>query len=99
MLKSVRSYLVLKRLGMLGSVVSTEPDRPSLEDERFGTTFDVLVRTLLAPTDVAAAVLSVAEVAGVETTAAAGGPAPAAPASERPTAAHDRAPETKPRTV
>jgi len=67
-LKSVRAYLVLKRLGMLGTVVSTDPDAVALEEERFGTTFAVRIRTPLAVDDIMAAVLSVAEV--VDATAA-----------------------------
>jgi two-component system chemotaxis sensor kinase CheA len=49
-------------------VVSTDPDAVALEEERFGTTFAVRIRTPLAVDDIMAAVLSVAEV--VDATAA-----------------------------
>ena len=46
-LKSVRAYLVLKRLGMLGTVVATDPDAAAIEAERFGTTFSAQVLSLI----------------------------------------------------
>jgi two-component system chemotaxis sensor kinase CheA len=97
-LKSVRAYLVLKRLGMLGTVVTTEPDAAALEAEQFGTTFGAQVRTLLAPGEVTAAVLSVAEVVHAETVAA-DGSAVDSSAPEPPAAADARSTVAKPRTV
>lgn len=97
-LKSVRAYLVLKRLGMLGLVASTDPDTAAIEEERFGTTFGVQVRTVLTPDDVAAAALSVAEVTRAEAVAIPER-APAQPTSERPAGAGGRGADAKPRTV
>jgi len=97
-LKSVRAYLVLKRLGMLGAVVATEPDAAALEAEQFGTTFSAQVRTVLAPAEVTAAVLSVAEVVHAE--AAAAGKAPdASPQPKAASSADARGTDAKPRTV
>jgi two-component system chemotaxis sensor kinase CheA len=99
-LKSVRAYLVLKRLGMLGTVVATEPEAAAIEAEHFGTTFGAQVRTELASSEVTAAVLSVAEVVHAETRAVTEPAAVAAtPAPEPPAQASARGADAKPRTV
>ncbi len=97
-LKSVRAYLVLKRLGMLGRVVATDPDAAAIEAEQFGTSFGAQVRTVLAPSEVTEAVLSVAEVVHAETVAA-DESAGAAPEPERPAQVDARRADAKPRTV
>lgn len=64
-LKGVRAYMVIKRLGRLGTVVGTEPDARDLEDERFERSFAAFVRTHAELEAVRAAVASIAEVADV----------------------------------
>lgn len=44
-LKSVRAYMVIKRLGHMGTVLETEPGARQIEDEEFGHSFDVIMRT------------------------------------------------------
>ena len=97
-LKSVRAYLVLKRLGMLGTVVTTEPGAAAIEAEQFGTTFDARVRTLLSPAEVAAAALSVAEVAHAEAVAVSEA-ASTSVEPKRPAAPVAARTDAKPRTV
>ena len=62
-LKGVRAYMTLKRLGHIGTVSTTVPDPQALEDERFDHTFEVLFRTRAKPDDVRMAVLGVTDVA------------------------------------
>lgn len=64
-LKGVRAYMVIKRLGRLGTVIGTEPDAHDLEDERFDRSFTAMVRTHAEPEAVRAALTSIAEVAEV----------------------------------
>jgi two-component system chemotaxis sensor kinase CheA len=44
-LKSVRAYMVLKRLNYIGTVLGTEPDAQGIEDERFDRDFTVILQT------------------------------------------------------
>lgn len=44
-LKSVRAYMVIKRLGHMGTVIDTEPGARQIEDEEFELSFDVIMRT------------------------------------------------------
>src|SRR5450756_1669777 len=48
-LKSVRAYMVIKRLSHLGTVVETHPSAQDIEDEKFEHDFEVLVRTRQSP--------------------------------------------------
>ncbi|WP_438316779.1 chemotaxis protein CheW [Candidatus Caldatribacterium sp. SIUC1] len=68
-MKGVRAYLVINRLQESGiDVVSTNPSLSDLESERFGQSFEVLVRTALPPEAVKSIVESVAEIERVEVT-------------------------------
>jgi len=68
-MKGVRAYLVMNRLQESGiDVVSTNPSLSDLESERFGQSFEVLVRTALPPEAVKNIVESVAEIEKVEVT-------------------------------
>ena len=68
-MKGVRAYLVINRLQESGiDVVSTNPSLSDLESERFGQSFEVLVRTALPPEAVKNIVESVAEIEKVEVT-------------------------------
>ena len=61
-LKSVRAYMVLKRLSHMGEVLDTTPSAREIEDELFDHTFDVVIRTRQSVGDVERAILGVAEV-------------------------------------
>lgn len=65
-LRSVRAYMVIKRLSHMGTVVETHPAARDIEDENFERSFEVVVRTLQAPADVIRAVSAVSEVSAVE---------------------------------
>jgi two-component system chemotaxis sensor kinase CheA len=65
-LKSVRAYMVVKRLSHMGEIVETHPPARDLEDEAFDSTFEVVLRTRAAQIDLVAAVSAVSEVSGVE---------------------------------
>ena len=87
-LKSVRAYMVMKRLNHMGQVVETVPSAREIEDELFDSTFEVFVRTRSTSQDVERAVLGVTEVHAVrveeiEGSAAASGPADASATGEQ----------------
>ncbi len=67
-LKSVRAYMVIKRLSHMGTVLETVPSAQDIEDERFGLSFDVVLHTTAAPADVQHAAEGVTEVASAEVT-------------------------------
>lgn len=62
-LKSVRAYMVIKRLGHMGTVVETHPDARAIEDERFDDAFEVDLRTAEPAGAVVKAALAISEVA------------------------------------
>jgi len=64
-LKSVRAYMVIKRLSHMGTVIETHPSARDIEDENFDRTFEVVVRSLSASDDMVKAVSAVSEVAEV----------------------------------
>jgi two-component system chemotaxis sensor kinase CheA len=61
-LKSVRAYMVMKRLNHMGQVIETKPSAREIEDELFDRTFEVFVRTRATAQDVERAILAVTEV-------------------------------------
>jgi two-component system, chemotaxis family, sensor kinase CheA len=63
-LKSVRAYMVIKRLSHMGNVVETNPSAREIEDEQFDRTFEVLVRTTAPTEEVVEAARFVSEVRG-----------------------------------
>ncbi len=65
-LKSVRAYMVIKRLSHIGRVVETHPSARDIEDENFGLSFEVVLQTPRPAADVAKAVEAVSEVASAE---------------------------------
>lgn len=71
-LKGVRAYMVIKRLGHLGTVLETNPTARELEDERFEHSFQVVLQTKAGPATLREAVMAVTEVedATVDTVAA-----------------------------
>lgn len=77
-LKGVRAYMAIKRLGHLGTVIETEPAAREIEDERFDLTFHVIVRTRATATVLRDAVMAVTEVEDAEVTEVTQSVAPAA---------------------
>jgi two-component system chemotaxis sensor kinase CheA len=65
-LKSVRAYMVIKRLSHMGTVVETHPSGRDIEDENFDVSFEVLLRAHESHDDVVKAVSAVSEVASVQ---------------------------------
>jgi two-component system chemotaxis sensor kinase CheA len=65
-LKSVRAYMVLKRLNYIGTVEETVPSVREIEDEDFGNSFEVVVRTVQGLERVRESATAVTEVAEVE---------------------------------
>jgi two-component system chemotaxis sensor kinase CheA len=65
-LKSVRAYMVVKRLSHMGEVVETHPSARDLEDEAFESWFEVVLATVARVEDIVSAVSAVSEVAHVE---------------------------------
>ena len=69
-LKAVRAYMAIKRLGNMGTVVETEPGAREIEDEKFDRSFAVIVRTRESASAISAAISAISEVESVEVTAA-----------------------------
>jgi len=67
-LKSVRAYMVIKRLGHMGTVLETEPGARQIEDEDFDRSFDVIIRTKESQAAIMKALGAVSEVESVEVT-------------------------------
>lgn len=66
LLKSVRVFMVFKKLAQLGEVLGSLPPVEALEDEKFETTFQVAIATPEASERVEKALLAIAEIADVE---------------------------------
>jgi two-component system chemotaxis sensor kinase CheA len=64
-LKGVRAYMAIKRLGHMGTVVKTVPGGREIEDEQFDRSFDVILRTRSAPEAIRDAAAAITEVEGV----------------------------------
>lgn len=64
-LKAVRAYMVIKRLGHVGAVVGTEPSARDIEDEKFEQSFVVLLSSSCDEGAIREAVLGVTEVESV----------------------------------
>lgn len=69
-LRSVRAYMVLKRLSQIGDIVDTKPSVADIEDERFELTFEAMLTTEAPAETVEAAALEISEVASAEVQAA-----------------------------
>lgn len=65
-LKSVRAYMVIKRLGHLGTVVDTVPSAREIEDERFERAFEVVVESGVPLEEMIAAAAHVTDVESVD---------------------------------
>ncbi len=62
-LKSVRAYMVMKRLNHMGTVVDTEPTTREIEDEEFDLEFAVFLATEATEDELVSACMGVTEVA------------------------------------
>jgi two-component system chemotaxis sensor kinase CheA len=69
-LKAVRAYMAIKRLGNMGTVIETEPGAREIEDEKFDRSFAVIVRTRESASAISAAISAISEVESVEVSAA-----------------------------
>lgn len=63
-LKSVRAYMVIKRLSHLGTVIETLPSAHEIEDEQFDDSFELVLRTVAPADEVVEAAAHITEVAG-----------------------------------
>ncbi len=65
-LKSVRVFMVFKRISQASRIVKSVPPVEDLEDEKFDTSFEVLVATREDQQQLRKSILAIAEVEGVE---------------------------------
>jgi two-component system chemotaxis sensor kinase CheA len=65
LLKSVRVFMVFKKLAQLGEVLGSAPPVEALEDEKFETTFQVGLATHESSERVERAILAIAEISGL----------------------------------
>ncbi len=65
LLKSVRVFMVFKKLGQLGEIVQSEPSVEDLEDEKFEDRFGILVVSRKAATEIRSALMAISEIEAV----------------------------------
>ncbi|MFW6113334.1 MAG: chemotaxis protein CheW [Actinomycetota bacterium] len=65
-LKSVRVFMIFKKLSQMGRMITSNPSADDLEDEEFERSFEVFLATGEALDDVRKALLTIAEVQEVE---------------------------------
>ena len=94
LLKSVRAFMVFKKLAQLGEVISSLPSIESLEDEKFKDSFQVGFATYEPPDKVESALMAIAEIASVKIEAVLDPERPKAEESPAPTAAAEKRPVT-----
>lgn len=66
LLKSVRVFMVFKKLAQLGEVLGSQPPIEVLEDEQFETAFQMGVATTERPEKLKEALMAIAEIADVQ---------------------------------
>ncbi|MBN2405795.1 MAG: Hpt domain-containing protein, partial [Coriobacteriia bacterium] len=81
-LKAVRAYMAIKRLGHMGTVIETHPSAAEIEDEEFDRSFEVVLRSKEGPEAITSAVSAISEMEGVVVTPMEEPPAEMAPAHE-----------------
>ncbi|MDO9557284.1 MAG: chemotaxis protein CheA [Coriobacteriia bacterium] len=64
-LKAVRAYMAIKRLGHMGTVIETRPSVQQIEDEEFDRAFEVILRTQEEPDAIEKALSVISEIEGV----------------------------------
>jgi len=74
-LKAVRSYMVMKRLSYMGTIVDTVPSVRDLEDERFDQDFTVILETSSPPAEIIRVIEEVTEVEKAQVTTHTAAPA------------------------
>jgi two-component system chemotaxis sensor kinase CheA len=67
LLKSVRVFMVFKKLAQLGEVLGSMPPVEALEDEKFESSFQVAIATPESPERIEKALLAIAEIVKVTT--------------------------------
>lgn len=67
LLKSVRVFMVFKKLAQVGEVISSKPPVEQLEDEQFDTSFQVLFASTQSIEKIEKSLLAIAEIAAVST--------------------------------
>ena len=107
-LKSVRVFMIFKKLSQLGRVVDSNPSVEDLEDEKFDRSFEVLLSSAEDAGEVRRALMTIAEVQEVQALPLEGGleveagpvaeETPEEAVSERPRPEGERAPVTPVRT-
>lgn len=65
-LKAVRAYMAIKRLGHMGEVIDTEPGVRQIEDEQFDRSFSVIIRTRESEAAIISALSAISEVDAVD---------------------------------
>ncbi len=95
LLKSVRVFMVFKKLGQMGEIVQSEPSVEDLEDEKFEDRFQMLVISRREAQELKGALLAISEIEAVEVeTVSPEQPGetarPAAPAGPRPREREER---------
>lgn len=80
-LKSVRAYMTLKRVSLMGDIESTVPSMHDIEDEKFGNEFTVFFSSQAPIDKIRRAVLGVSEVVAAEMKTLGEVQPPAAPTS------------------
>ncbi len=65
-LKSVRVFMIFKKLSQLGRVVDSHPSVEDLEDEKFDRTFEVILESAEDASEVRRSLMTIAEVQEVE---------------------------------
>ncbi|MDD5448475.1 MAG: chemotaxis protein CheA [Actinomycetota bacterium] len=61
-LKSVRVFMIFKKLAQLGEVIASRPPMKDLEEEKFGYSFEVMIATRELPANIRKTLLSISEV-------------------------------------
>lgn len=65
-LKSVRVFMIFKKLAQIGKVINSKPSVEDLEDEKFDRSFELLFSTTEPSSEVRKALLTIAEVQEVD---------------------------------
>lgn len=65
-LKSVRVFMIFKKLSQMGRIVGSQPSMEELENEKFDRSFEVYVETTESEESLRKALLTIAEVSQVE---------------------------------
>ena len=98
-LKSVRVFMIFKKLSRLGRITGSRPSMEDLEDEKFERSFEVYLETGEDEEDIRKALLTIAEVYQVEALPVEGEEPEAEKAPERPAVEEEEKREVFPEPV